>query len=340
MSKKQSSETLIKITHGQDIETLELKDKIELLTDMLEKPRKMNRKTYQAKNFYNKDGQLNSDSLEYQLVGAATLTSIPVTLVFGSAIVGSLIKVGNVPESFVLASGTFIALEGILAATECARMTKNGSKMATEIRNKIAVDLEKKGYQVNLPEEPPKINFDTLIISLVNNISINQYSNYELDYERVRQLYSRWLNIKSEALANKGQKPQVPQEILSEYHSLYKEIHQKIKLFRYQNNNEKLLSGELVGGLNNNYISLIEEDEFIVKVRNLIDEILTSEYAGFADDIEELQALATDWLAVNIKNYRDKGTRLDSSFAPIHSYTEIEQRVKNNKQVYHKKMSK
>lgn len=331
MSKNKSSDSLVKITHGENIETLDLKDKIDLLTSMLENPQKMNRKVYQAKNFYDKYGQLNSENLEYQLVGAATLTSLPITLIFGSAIIGSLIKGVNVPQNIVLASGTFLALEGILTSTACASMTIKGAKMSPEIREKLTINLQELGYQVNSPKQRKQSNIDftSMITSLTNEISLCKYPNYEEDINILRLLHTEWIEIYGNSLAIKGTKPEIPSSILERYLELRKTISKKINQYRYRNNNERLLTGEVIGGLNNKYISLIEEDGFILKVRNLIDEILSLEYEGFADDIEELKELANQWLAANIKNYRDKGIKLDSSLAPIYSYTEIEQRVRS-----------
>ncbi len=329
MSKNKSSDSLVKITHGENIETLDLKDKIDLLTSMLENPKKMNRKVYCAKKYYDKSGNLNTDCGEYQLLGAAVLSSCPVAIIFATTMFASVVKDVNIPNNLILASGGFLAVTGFTIAATGAHMTKKGARMATSIRERLTTNLEELGYQVNQPDQE-ELNYDfrSMISSLLREINACKYPNYEEDINSLKDILIDWIEIYENSLAIKGTKPEVPTNLLERFLEIRTSASQKISFFRYQSNNERLLNGELIGGLNNDYISLIEEDEFVLKVSNLIKEIMSLDYEGFADDIATLKELAFDWLAANIKNYRDKGVRLDISLAPMYSFNEVEQKVK------------
>lgn len=328
MLKRKSSDALVKLTHDESsLETIELQDKINILESMIDKPSKMNRRVYLASKLYDTKGNLNTDHIGYQLAGTLALTNIPISIILGTGIIGTMTNRIDLPNGLLITAGAYIIGEAITFTGIGAYTTSKGSKMATEIRNKLAIDLEKNGYQVSLPEEQHKMDFDALIISLVSKISLNQYPNYEVDHEKVRQLYSRWLNIKAESLANRGIKPQVPQEILTEYHSLYNEIHHKIKMFRYEDNNSKLLTQDKIGGLSTNHIKLMEEDSHILEISNLIKQILDSNYEGFANDIESLRSIATEWISANIKSYRDNGYKLDSNLFPQDKLNIIKERI-------------
>lgn len=54
MSKQNSTETLVRLTHGTSVEEIELKDKIDLLINMISHPTKAKRDTYVASHLYDK----------------------------------------------------------------------------------------------------------------------------------------------------------------------------------------------------------------------------------------------------------------------------------------------
>lgn len=256
MSKQKSTETLVKLTHGTSVEELELKDKIDLLTNMISHPNKSKRYTYIASHLYDKKGNFNTDHWEYQLVGTATITSVPIVLIFGTAITTSLVSGVEFSDGFLLAtSGMVLAEIGAIAGTN-AYMTIKGSKMATEIREGLTTNLESIGYQITPNNEPLKTSIDS-----------------------------------------------------------------------YKINNERLLEGEVISTGNNKYIHLIEEDEFVAKIANLINQIMEKPYPRFSFDIIELKQTAIDWMAINLREYKRTGKKLDISHAPIHIYDALESEV-------------
>ena len=85
MSKQKSTETLVRLTHETSVEEIELKDKIDLLTNMISHPTTSKRDTYIASHLYDKKGNFDTEHWEYQLTGTAAITSIPIALIFGTA---------------------------------------------------------------------------------------------------------------------------------------------------------------------------------------------------------------------------------------------------------------
>lgn len=332
MLKRTSSDALVKLTHDESsLETIQLKDKINILEDMINKPSKMKRQVFIASRLYDDKGNLNTDHLGYQLTGTLALTNIPISIILGAGLLGCLTHSMELTNGLLITGGTFFIGETIAFTGISAYMTSKGSKMADEMKNKLTIDLEKNGYQVSLPESKEKIDFDTLILSLIGKLSVNQYPGYEEDFNKIKSLYSRWLDKKSESLATTGTKIPVPKELQNEYLNLYQEIHHKIKMFRYEDNNSKLLTQERIGGLNTPYIKLVEEDPYILEISSLIEKILSSNYEGFADDIETLRTIATNWIAENIKSYRDNGYRLDDSKFPHQELTAIKEKLQSIK---------
>lgn len=269
MSKQQSTETLVKLTHGTSVEELELKDKIDLLTSMISHPTKSKRNTYVASRLYDNKGNFNTDHWEYQLIGTATITSVPVALIFGTITTTSLVGGINFNDGLLLATSAMALAEvGLIAGTN-AYMTAKGSKMATEIRKSLITNLESLGYQITPNNEPIKESIES-----------------------------------------------------------------------YQSNNERLLEGEVISTETNKYIHLIEEDAFVARVSNLINQILENPYPRFEIDIAELKEVAIDWMAINIREYKRTGKKLDISYAPTHIYDALESEIlsKINKSL--KKVSK
>ncbi len=269
MSKNKSSDTLVKITHGEDLSSLELQDKVELLTNMLAHPIKSKRDTYLAAKLHDKKGYLVTDRWEYQLTGAACLTSIPIVLIFGTALTTSLTMELEYSHGFLAATGGIVAAELAAIVGTNAYMTIKCSKMNEEIKQGLTTNLESLGYQITPNNEPLKISIDS-----------------------------------------------------------------------YQKNNERLLEGEVISTQGNKYIHLIEEDEFVAQIANLISKIVENPYPRFAEDINELKQVALDWIAINIREYKHTGERLDISSAPIYLYEALEAEIlgKINKTL--KKVSK
>lgn len=256
MSKNKSSDTLVKLTHGEEISSLELQDRIDLLTNMLAHPTRSKRDAYVAERLHDKKGNFNTDRWEYQLMGTAALTSVPVILIAGSIQGAMLTQAIEPSQGILLATGGMIIAETTILAGTNAYMTLKGSKMATEIRECLTTNLESLGYQITPNNEPIKTSIDS-----------------------------------------------------------------------YKTNNERLLEGEVISTSNNKYIHLIEEDEFVAKVSNLINQILDNPYPRFEYDIEELKQVATDWMAINIREYKRTGKKLDISHAPTYLYEALEQEI-------------
>lgn len=269
MSKDKSTDTLIRLTHGESVESIELKSRIDLLTNMLSHPTQVKRKTYVASHLYDEKGNFNTERWEYQLIGAAIVTSVPIILIAGSlqgAILTGQIELGS---GVTLATTGMIAAETLAIAGTNAYMTVKGSKMNEKIKKELISNLESLGYQITSNHEEPTQNINS-----------------------------------------------------------------------YQTNNERLLNGEVISTQNNKYIHLIEEDEFVVSISNLINQILQNPYPRFEDDIVELQGIATDWMAINIREYKRTGKRLDISCAPTYLYEALSSEIQSKINKTLKKISK
>ena len=269
MSKNKSSDTLVKITHGEDLSSLELKDRINLLTNMLEHPIKSKRDTYVAAKLHDKKGELNTEHWEYQLVGAAAITSVPIILIAG-AIHGAILS-GNIElgSGVALATTGMVAAEAAVIAGTNAYMTIRGSKMSEDIKKQLITNLQSLGYQITPNNEKIKTSMES-----------------------------------------------------------------------YQTNNRRLLDGEVISTQGNKYIHLIEEDEFVAKVSNLITQIQTNPYPGSEIDIEDLKQIAIDWMAINFREYRRTGQKLDISYAPNHLYEAYENDIIKKQSKTLKKVSR
>ncbi len=268
MSKNKSIEPLIKLTHGESIETLELKEKINLLTNMLSHPTKSKRDTYVASYLYDKKGNFNTEHWGYQLVGTAALTSVPIVLICGSA-TAALARGVDFNPTFLLAMTGMVGAEALAICGTGAYMTIKGSKMNEQIKKELIDNLISLGYQVTEPMVKPIQSID-----------------------------------------------------------------------KYKINNERLLNGEVISVKNNKYISLIEEDEFVTKISNLINQILENKYPRYQYDIDELKQVALDWIALNFREYKRTGKKLGIIDAPMHLYEAFESEIlaKINKTL--KKVSK
>ena len=328
MLKEYSSESLAKLTHDStSLEKIQLKDKINIFENIIDNPDKMNKRIYMAAKLYDEKGNFNTDHLGYQLVGALAITSVPISILFGAGVIAAMFSNINVPQGLVIASSSLLIGETIIFTGVNAHVKKTGAKMVPNIKYILAKDLEKNGYQINTYENEKSINFDSLILSLINKVSLNQYHKYEVDLLRVKELYKKWLSIKSDSLAIKGTKKQVPQELENEYHSLYQEITNKIRYFRYEDNNTKLLTHERIGGISNGHIQLIEEDPYILEISNLISKIPFKENTEFSEEIKELKEIATNWIAKNLKSYRDIGVKTDPINFPYERFNQIKEKI-------------
>lgn len=256
MSKNKSSDSLVKITHGEEISSLELTNKIDLLTKMLAHPIKSKRDTYVAAKLHDKHGNFNTEHWEYQLIGAAAITSAPIILIAG-AIHGAILS-GNIElgSGVALATTGMVAAEAAVIAGTNAYMTIRGSKMSEDIKKQLITNLQSLGYQITPNNEKIKTSMES-----------------------------------------------------------------------YQTNNRRLLDGEVISTQGNKYIHLIEEDEFVAKVSNLITQIQTNPYPGSEIDIEDLKQIAIDWMAINFREYRRTGQKLDISYAPNHLYEAYESEI-------------
>lgn len=269
MSKNKSSDTLVKITHNEEISSLELQDRIDLLTNMLAHPTKSKRDTYVAHKLHDSKGNFNTDRWEYQLMGTAALTSIPVILIAGSIQGAMLTQAIEPSQGILLATGGIVLAEAAIMTGTNAYMTIKGSKMSNEIKQRLTTNLESLGYQITQNNEQP-----------IESIE------------------------------------------------------------RYQTNNERLLEGTVISTGQNKYIHLIEEDEFVAKISNLINQILDNPYPRFEYDIEELKQVATDWMAINIREYKRTGKKLDISYAPTYLYEALESEILSKINKTLKKVSK
>lgn len=255
MSTKKSIVPLIKLSHGESIETIELKDKIDLLTHMLTNPQKGKRDTYVAANLYDKKGNFNTEHWGYQLVGASVITSVPIILICGSLTVAMASGMDFNP-ALLIATGGIIGAETLAIGATGAYMTIRGAKMEKKIREELITNLKTLGYQITPNNEKLKTSMES-----------------------------------------------------------------------YQTNNRRLLDGEVISTGNNKYIHLIEEDEFVAKVSNLIIQIQKNPYPGSEIDIEDLKQIAIDWMAINFREYRRTGQKLDISYAPNHLYEAYESEI-------------
>lgn len=267
MSKNKSTDTLVRLSHGESVETIELENRINLLEHMLTKPTKSKRDAYVASHLYDKRGNLDADRWEYQLLGTAAITSVPIVLIFGAA-TGVLLSGANDLTLFLASSG-IVAAEALAVGTTNAYMTIKGSKMNTEIRQALTSNLISLGYQITP-------NNENLIHS-----------------------------IKS-----------------------------------YKTNNERLLNREVISTRTSKYIHLIEEDEFVARIANLIDYVLANQYPRYEDDISELKCIATDWIAINAREYERTGKKLDITHAPTYLYDALENEILNKVNKTLKKVSK
>ena len=256
MSKQKSTETLVRLTHETSVEKIELKDKIDLLTNMISHPTKSKRDTYIASHLYDKKGNFNTEHWEYQLTGTAAITSVPVILIFGTALTTSLVRGIEFSNEFLIATGGMVLAEIAAIAGTNAYMTAKGSKMSKDIRRELTKNLESLGYQITPNNE-----------KTIQSIEI------------------------------------------------------------YQRNNERLLEGEVISTNNNQDIHLIEEDEFVLRISNLINQILDNPYPRFELDIAELKEVATDWITINIREYKRTGKRLDVSYAPTYLYDALSSEI-------------
>lgn len=260
MSKKQSSESLVKLTHEQDIESLELNERVELLTEMLEHPTKSKRDTYVAQHLYDEKGNLDTDHWEYQLVGVASLTSVPVTLIFGSAIGATIARGIDVNGDYLLATGGMVLAEIAAIAGTNAYMTKKGSKMAADIKTKLTANLEELGYQIT-PKNEPKVQsvesyetnnerlldgkvistgnnkyvslieedeFVAKVASLIQEINESQYPRYEDDTEELRELALDWISLNAINYRKKGRRLDYSFAPTYVYESIRESAHSKI----------------------------------------------------------------------------------------------------------------
>jgi Txe/YoeB family toxin of Txe-Axe toxin-antitoxin module len=269
MSKSKSTDTLIRLTHGESVESIELKSRIDLLTNMLTHPTSSKRNTYVASHLYDQKGNFNTGRWEYQAVGVAAITSVPIIVVAGAtqaALAAGMIEFGN---GIMLASAGMIAAEALIIGGTNAYMTLKGSKMNNQIKKDLISNLQSLGYQITFDNEPLKESVDS-----------------------------------------------------------------------YKTNNERLLEGEVISTNDNKYIHLIEEDEFVSKVSNLINQILQNPYPRYEDDIAELKGLAVDWMAINIREYKRSGKRLDNSCAPSYLYEAYESEILSKINKTLKKVSK
>lgn len=266
MSKNKSTDTLVRLSHGESVEKIELQNRIDLLDHMLRKPTKSKKDTYVASLLYDKKGNFDTDHWEYQLLGTAAITSVPIVLIFGTA-TGVLLSGANDPTLFLASSG-MVAAEALAVGATNAYMTIKGSKMNTEIRQALTSNLESLGYQITSNNEEP-----------IHSIEI------------------------------------------------------------YKTNNERLLNREVIS-TKSKYIHLIEEDEFVARIANLIDYVLMNQYPRYEDDISELKCIATDWIAINAREYERTGKKLDITHAPTYLYDAIETEILNKVNRTLKKVSK
>ena len=329
MLKNNSSEALVKITHNESLENIDLQDQIQILDKMITHPEKMSRKVYQAQKFYDDKRNFNPDNWEYQLTGAIYITGLPVGVGIIAGTVGSIIKDVPIPQDLALATTTIVLGGALAVAATNAHMSKKGSHMAEGIKQDIIENLERNGYEITLPEQPMD-HFDLSkdIIELIKKISLCKYPSYELDIERLKAIHQTWISIYSNSLATKGSKPQIPRELMEKYVYLKRSISHKTKLFRYEDNNKKLLTQERVGNIKSKYISLMEEDQFVLATSKLIEEILYYNYEGYERELNLVKGLATEWIAKNLKSYRDTGKKLPNEEAPYNMLERFTRRVR------------
>lgn len=338
MSKKISSDVLIDLTHDEEsLEKIKINEQIKVLESIIEHPKKMSRKLYAASEFYDNSGNFDPNHMEYQIAGTLLLSNIPLALIYGGTIAMGLIGKAHIPDKLITAGAMIFLGEAAVLKATGAYMSKKGTSITHKVKDNLIKNLQTNGYEVTLPEDDKKLNFTVLLLSLIKKVQRHNYPNSQEDYKKLKDLYKRWINISGDYLADRGTKIPVPQYLLSEYHTLYADITNKIKMYRYEDNNQKLLTQEKKGNIESKYVHLIEEDEFVKNISNLIEEILSLNYEGFADDIESLKQLATEWIALNVKSLRDNGTRLSPTEVPFSTYNEIAYRVSlHNKKVLKK----
>ena len=329
MLKNHSSDALVKITHDKPLENIDFKDQIKILDSMIDHPKRMSRKVYQAKKFYDDKGNFNSEHWEYQLPGTLYLVGIPVGVAVIAGTIGSIKKDTPIHQDLALTTTTIIGAGALTIAATNAYMSQKGSHMAEEIKQEIITNLERNGYEIDLPKvETNHFDFSKEIMELIRKASICQYPSYELDIERLKKIHQTWISIYSNLLAIKGSKPQIPRELMEKYSYLKRFINHKIKLYRYEDNNQKLLTQERIGNIKSKYISLAEEDPFILEASKLIEEILYYNYEGYERELNLVRSISIEWIAKNVKSYRDTGKKLPIEEAPYNMLERFTRRVR------------
>ena len=268
MSKTKSTDTLVRLSNGETVESIELKNRIDLLINMLSKPTIAKIKTYIASNLYDNKGKFSTNRWKHQLMGTAIITSVPIVLICGTATAALASGVQFNPTILLTTSG-IIAAEALAITSTGAYMAIKGSKMNQKIKQELASNLESLGYQIT-PNNECKIQ------------SIDSY----------------------------------------------------------QTNNERLLNGDVISIKDNKYIHLIEEDEFVARISNLINQILQNKYPRYEDDISELKGVATDWIALNVMEHKRTGKKLDISHAPTYLYEALSSEIQGKINKTLKKVSK
>lgn len=318
MSKATTNEKLRKIVHNNiQVENLELKDKIDLLTVMLSNQRKMNRKTYEASRFYDAKGYITSEAWEYQLVGTAKLTTIPISIIFAASAFAELSKSIEIPEYFILATGGVIALQTLTISATNAYMATKGASMANNIRESLQNNLEELGYEINIPSKELTLenDYNQIINDLIRVIELCKYDNYEEDINQLVSLRNKATNGLSLDLSK-------------ELKLLKASISLKIQKYRYAQNNTSLLNHQLISTKGNDYISLIEEDDFITEITKLIEEISATKYDGYEQDVSDLKEIGNGWLKKNIDEYNGEGHKLPPTAAPLQEFYNLVDQIK------------
>jgi hypothetical protein len=124
MLKRKSSDALVKLTHDESsLETIQLKEKINILENMINEPSKMKRQVFIASRLYDDKGNLNTDHLGYQLTGTLALTNIPISIILGAGVLGCLTHSIELTNGLLITGGTFFIGETIAFTGISAYMT-------------------------------------------------------------------------------------------------------------------------------------------------------------------------------------------------------------------------
>ncbi len=334
------------------IEELTLDEKINTLKTLTDYPYNSRRAIYGEKRYYETQEYDGCSAWEYGVIDIVGIFSLPTFLTFATSLGIKLYDNAPLTTPLMLISGGILSTEIASITATNVYMAIRGNSMVNNIESILKRDIEAAGYEVNLKdtmatrffnkaskkygyEEETKIEdpFIEALLEIRVVVEACRYSGYEQDLESLKELYDTWIAYKFNKETNTKYNPE---QIKNTFKALKANISEKVRLHRYQHNNERLLNQEVtdVNITGNVNIRLAEKDDFVSEVSALISRINENPYQGRQEDIAKLTNLASNWISRNLSIYRSTGKKLEYVFAPLSEFNKIKELVLNKIEVY------